>query len=216
MTEAADVWAAQGHSRPVLSFAASSALARQVESGAPADLYLSADSAWMDYLAKQRLLRPGSRAVLAGNRLVVVAPVESRVRLTAQRGFPLAHALGQGRLAMADPETVPAGRYAKAALQSLDVWPSVSGRLARAENVRAALALVERGAAPLGLVYATDARASRRVRVVAWLPVRSHPPIHYEVAVLRRSSHRDAAAFRQFLLSPAGKAILARHGFIAG
>lgn len=216
MTAAADSWTAQGHARPVLSFAASPALARQVESGAPADLFLSADSAWMDYLAERQLLRPRSRAVLAGNRLVLVAPPGSRTQLKPHAGFPLAAALGKGRLAMADPDTVPAGRYGRAALVALGTWPAVSGRIARAENVRAALALVERGAAPLGLVYATDARASRRVRVVGWFPVSSHPPIHYEVAVLRRSGSRDAAAFRQFLLSRQGQAILARHGFIAG
>lgn len=216
MTEAAAAWLARGHARPVVSFAASPALARQVESGAPADLYVSADSAWMDNLEQGNLLRSGSRAVLAGNRLVLVAPVGSHMRLALRPGVSLTAALGKGRLAMADPDTVPAGRYGKAALESLGVWPSVAGRIARAENVRAALALVERKAVPLGLVYATDARASQRVRVVGWFPAASHPPIHYEVAVLRRSNHRDAEAFRRFLLSNAGKAILTRHGFIAG
>ena len=216
LSEAADGWAAAGHSRPVLSFAASSALARQVESGAPADLFVSADSEWMDYLAGKRLLRSGTRAVIAGNRLVLVAPAGSRARLTVRRGFPLAAALGTGRLAMADPDAVPAGRYGKAALAWLGVWPEVSSRIARAENVRAALALVERKTVPFGIVYVTDARASRLVQVVGWFPVASHPPIHYEAAVLRRASHRDADAFRRFLLSRQGKAILAHHGFITG
>ena len=215
LTEAADAWAAKGHPKPVLSFAASSALARQVMAGAPADLFLSADEPWMDAVAKAGLLRPGSRVTLLGNRLVLIAPVSSPVRVTPARGFPLAKALGAGRLAVADPDAVPAGKYAKAALTRLGVWTSVAGRLAPAENVRAALALVERGAAPLGIVYATDARASRAVRVAGVFPASSHPPIRYPVAVLKASRHRDAAAFRAFLLSRQARAIFVRHGFSA-
>ncbi|MFZ5726670.1 MAG: molybdate ABC transporter substrate-binding protein [Pseudomonadota bacterium] len=215
LTEAADVWAARGHSRPILSFAASSALARQVIAGAPADLFLSADEPWMDAVAKAGRLRAGTRATLFGNRLVLIAPARSRVRLSPARGFPLARALGSGRLAMADPDAVPAGRYAKAALTHLGVWRSVAGRLAPAENVRAALVLVERGAAPLGIVYATDARASKAVRILGTFPGASHPPIRYPVAVLKASRHRDAAAFRAFLLSTQGRAIFTRHGFSA-
>lgn len=215
LTEAAGAWASRGHARPQLSFAASSALARQVLAGAPADLFISADEAWMDAVAKAGMLRPGSRATLVGNRLVLVAPVSSRVTLTPARGFPLAKALGGGRLAVADPDAVPAGKYAKAALTHLGVWRSVANRLAPAENVRAALALVERGAAPLGIVYATDARASRAVRVVGTFPASSHPPIRYPVALLKASRHSDAAGFRAFLLSKEGRAIFARHGFTA-
>lgn len=215
LTEAADAWAVQGHARPVLSFAASSALARQVIVGAPADIFLSADEPWMDAVAKAGRLRAGTRAALLGNRLVLIAPAASRVRLTPVRGFPLARALGSGRLALADPDAVPAGKYAKAALSHLGVWNGVAGRLAPAENVRAAMALVERGAAPLGIVYATDARASKAVRIVGIFPAASHPPIRYPVAVLKASRHRDAAGFRAFLLSKQGRAIFARHGFSA-
>ena len=213
MTDAADAWAARRHARPVISFAASSALARQVEAGAPVDLFVSADEEWMDYLAARALIVPGSRATLLANRLVLIAPADSRVRLTIARGFPLARALGNGRLAMADPAAVPAGRYGAAALTRLGVWTSVRARIAGAENVRAALALVERGAAPLGIVYATDARASTRVRVVGTFPADSHPPITYPIARLRASTNPEAEAFRRFLLSREGKAIFARRGF---
>ena len=215
LTEAADAWAAKGHPKPVLSFAASSALARQVIAGAPADLFLSADEPWMDAAAKAGMLRAGTRATLLGNRLVLIAPAASRARLTIARGFPLARALGSGRLALADPGAVPAGKYAKAALAHLGVWSGVAGRVAPAENVRAALALVERGAAPFGVVYTTDARASTAVRIVAVFPASSHPPIRYPVAVLKASRHRDAGAFRAFLFSKRGRAIFARHGFSA-
>ena len=215
LTEAADVWAAKGHARPIISFAASSALARQLLAGAPADLFLSADEPWMDAVAKAGLLRANSRTTLLGNRLVLIAPVSSRVKLTPARGFPLARALGTGRLALADPDAVPAGKYAKAALTALGVWTSVASKVAPAENVRAAMALVERGAAPLGIVYATDARASRSVRVVGTFPASSHPPIRYPVALLKASRHKDAAGFRAFLLSKQGRAIFARHGFSA-
>lgn len=215
LAEAADAWAAKGHPRPVLSFAASSALARQLLAGAPADLFLSADEPWMDAVAKAGLLRPGTRTTLLGNRLVLIAPVGSRVKLTPARGFPLARSLGNGRLALADPDAVPAGKYAKAALISLGVWNGVAAKLAPAENVRAALALVERGAAPFGIVYATDARASRAVRVIGTFPATSHPPIRYPVAVLKASRDKDAAGFRAFLLSKQGRAIFTRHGFSA-
>ncbi|KTE00357.1 molybdenum ABC transporter substrate-binding protein [Sphingopyxis sp. H038] len=215
LTEAANAWAAKGHAKPVLSFAASSALARQVMAGAPADLFLSADEEWMDAVAKAGLLRAGTRTTLLGNRLVLIAPASSKVRLTPARGFALARALGSGRLALADPDAVPAGKYAKAALTHLGVWASVAAKVAPAENVRAAMALVERGAAPLGIVYATDARASKAVRVVGVFPASSHPPIRYPVALLKASRSRDAAGFRAFLLSKQGRAIFVRHGFSA-
>ncbi len=210
LTDAADAWARGGHPRPVLSLAASSALARQVRAGAPADLFVSADEGWMDDLARAGLLAPGTRAVLAGNRLVVVAPRPNRVRLTIPT---LARTLAAGPLAMADPGAVPAGRYARAALERLGAWEAVRGGVVRAENVRAALALVERGAAPHGIVYATDARASSLVRVAGVFPAWSHPAIRYPVARLRASRHPDAEGFRRFLLSPGGQAIFARRGF---
>jgi molybdate transport system substrate-binding protein len=213
LSAAADRWAAKGHARPVLSFGASSALARQVEAGAPADLFLSADEEWMDALASKGLLRAGTRASFLTNQLVLIAPKASKARLVVGPRFPLARALGGGRLAMADPTAVPAGRYAKAALTYYRVWPAVAAKLAPAENVRAALALVNRGEAPLGIVYATDARASPAVRVVAIFPSISHPPITCPVAMLKSARHPEAEGFRRFLVSREGKAIFARHGF---
>lgn len=215
MTQAADAWTARGHDRPVLSFAASSALARQIRAGAPADLFLSADEEWMTDVQKAGFVMRGTRANLAGNRLVLVAPAGKPVRLRIARAMPIVRALGGGRLAMANPDSVPAGKYGQAALSALGVWPQLAGRIARGENVRAALALVERGATPLGVVYATDARASQGVVVVGTFPASSHPPIRYPLARLTTSRHRQAEGFRCFLLSPAGKAILARHGFTA-
>lgn len=213
LTAAADAWAAQGHDRPVLSFAASSALARQIEAGAPADLFLSADEPWMESIAAKGLVRRGWRAPLLTNRLVLIAPSGRAIRLPIRRGFPLARAIGDSRLAMADPDSVPAGKYGKAALMKLGVWSAVSGKVAAAENVRAALAMVERRQSPLGIVYETDARATRAVQIVGVFPAASHPAITYPLALLSRSSHPQATAFYRFLLSPRGKAIFRRYGF---
>ena len=213
LNAAADTWAGKGHLRPVISFAGSSALARQIETGAPADLFISADEAWMDHVSERGLVRPGSRASLLFNTLVLVAPASSAVRLTIAPRFPLARALGKGRLAMADSDAVPAGIYGRQALTRLGVWPLVSARVARAENVRAALALVASGEAPLGIVYATDALADRRVRVVGRFPNGSHALIAYPVATLAASRHREAEPFRRFLLSAEGRAVFRRFGF---
>ena len=213
LSAAAESWAKKGHPKPVLSFAASSALARQIAAKAPADLFFSADQEWMDYLAARNLIVSATRSDLLTNRLVIVAPVKSRASLLVRPGFPLAAALGGGRLALADPDAVPAGRYAKDALTRLKVWPSVEGSLARAENVRAALALVARGAAPLGIVYATDAGAEGSVRVVGWIPANVHAPIVYPLARLTASSNPEGEAFRRFLLSAEGKGIFRRYGF---
>ena len=221
LEDAADAWAeqgaeqgaGQGHARPVLSFAASSAAARQIEAGAPADLFVSADEEWMDELEGQDLLVEGSRAVLATNRLVLIAPAGSRIGIEPGPGFPLADALEGGRLAVAETGSVPAGRYAKAALVNLGVWEDVADRLAPAENVRAALQLVARGAAPLGITYASDALSEPAVEVVGEFPAASHPPIRYPLALVAAGGHPQAEAFRGFLLSPEGAAILARHGF---
>lgn len=210
---AADLWASRGHTKPTLSFAASSALARQVEAGAPADLFISADEEWMDTLAAKGLIRDQTRASMLGNALVLIAPANSTVALTASRGFALSSALRGGRLAMADPEGVPAGRYAKQALESLGVWNEVAGQLAAGDNVRAALALVAKGEAPLGIVYATDAAAEPKVRVVATFPAESHTPITYPIALLKTSRNGEAESFRSFLLSPEGQAVFRRYGF---
>lgn len=212
MTDAADAWAKRGHARPVVSFAASSALARQVMAGAPADLFVSADAEWMDVVEKAGRVASGTRAVLARGRLVVVTRA-GNPSAVATRGRALARVLGAGALAMADPDAVPAGKYGKQALRRLGAWESVASKVVRAENVRAALALVERGAATYGIVYATDARAAPGVRVAGLFPARSHAPIVYPVARLKASTSPDAEAFRRFLLSRGGAAILARRGF---
>jgi molybdate transport system substrate-binding protein len=210
----ADAWAAHGHPRPTLSFAASSALARQVESGAPADLFLSADEKWMDALQKDGKVAPGTRGDLLGNSLVLIAPKDSKATVDFTKPASLAAALGpKGKLSMADPASVPAGIYGKEALGKLGLWAGVEGKVASAENVRAALALVESGEAPLGVVYATDAKASARVRVVATFPETSHEPITYPVAVIAGAPSADAAGFRAFLASDQAQAIFARYGF---
>jgi len=212
LDEAAGRWAAQGHPRPVISYAASSALARQIAAGANADLFISADEPWMDEVQDKGLIRADSRRSFLTNRLVLVAPAGKTPALAIAQGFPLAQALGNGRLALADPEAVPAGKYAKASLTALGVWDAVKGRVAAGENVRAALAMVERGQAPLGIVYETDAKASAKVGVVGVFPPASHPPITYPLALLTTASP-EAEGFRSFLLSPEATAIFARHGF---
>lgn len=216
MTAAAARWAAMGHPRPVISFASSSALARQIEAGAAADVFVSADEEWIDELARHNLIAANTRVSLLSNRLVLVTPAAGRVRVDFRDRRRLAAQLGAGPLAMADTASVPAGRYGRAALQSLGVWKSVMPRIVQAENVRAAMALVERGVAPFGIVYATDARASKGVRVAAIFPQGSHKPIRYPIARLKASTSRDAEGFRRFLISPVGRAIFARYGFGAG
>ncbi|MDF0488803.1 molybdate ABC transporter substrate-binding protein [Sphingomonas sp. H39-1-10] len=213
MTAAADAWATQGHPRPVVSFAGSSALARQIEAGARADLFVSADEAWMDAIAAKHLIVPATRVTFLGNRLVIVAPAASRVRAPAG-GARLARFLSAGPLAMADP-AVPAGKYGRTALVRLGVLSAVQPHIVSAENVRATLALVERGVAPLGIVYATDARASAKVRIAGVFPETTHPPITYPVARLAASTNAEGEGFRRFLLSRAGKAIFVRYGFSA-
>ncbi len=208
-------WAARGNAPPRFSFAASSALARQVEQGAPADLFMSADEAWMDYLQARGLIVEGTRTAALGNALVLVAPAASAAQVALGRGADLLALLGPGgRIAAGDPAHVPAGRYAQAALEWLGQWPALAPRLARADNVRAALLLVERGEAPLGIVYATDAAASRGVRVLAAFPAESHPPIAYPFALTRRAAGNAAARdFLAFALSPAAAATWQRLGF---
>lgn len=200
LRELAAQWAARGNPAPRLSFAASSALARQIGQGAPADIVMSADEPWMDYLERRGLIVNATRSSPLGNALVLVAPANSSARAVLARGMDLAPLLGPGgRLAAGDPAHVPAGRYAQAALTWLGAWEALAPRLARAENVRAALMLVERGEAPLGIVYETDARASPGLRVVATFPEGSHPPITYPFALTRRAAgNADAHAFLAF------------------
>ncbi len=197
------------------SFASSAAIARQLEAGAPADIFISADAEWMDYAQRHGLIAPATRATVARGRLALIAPAGSAIRLRIGRGMPLAAGLGQaGRLAIGDPDAVPAGRYARAALQTLGAWNGVADRLARAENVRVALAYVARGEAPLGIVYETDARAEPRVRVIGIFPQSSHPPIVYPIALTRRASPA-ASGFLAFLRGAPGQAIFRRFGFLA-
>ncbi|MBL8549682.1 MAG: molybdate ABC transporter substrate-binding protein [Hyphomonadaceae bacterium] len=195
------------------SFAASSTLARQIEQGAPADLFVSADEPWMDYLEERGLLCAGGRIDLLSNRLALVAPAYARATLRIAPGFPLARALGQSRLAIADPASVPAGRYAEAALKSLGVWNDVQMKLARAENVRAALAFVARGEASFGIVYATDARIEPRVKIVDLFPEATHPRILYPAAIVNASAHPRAPAFLAALHAQWARAIFTRYGF---
>lgn len=194
------------------SYAASSAIARQIEQGAPADLFVSADSDWMDYLDQRGLTAASSRRDLLSNRLVLIAPKGSSLVLRIRRGMPLAVALGGGRLAVAGPD-VPAGKYAKASLSALGVWPSVAGRLAQAENVRVALQYVALGEAPLGVVYDTDALAEPRVRIVGFFPDASHPPIVYPAALTHRGNTASGRAFMRFLTGAEAARIFRRHGF---
>lgn len=209
-------WRAGG-GRPVrFSFAASSALARQIEQGAPADLFASADEEWMDYVQERGLLLPGTRVSALGNSLVLVAPADRATPpLALGRGTDLLALLGaNGRLATGDPSNVPVGRYARAALEWMGQWNAVSPRIARADNVRTALLLVERGEAPLGIVYATDAAASRGVRVLGTFPENSHPPVRYSFALTHRGAASEAArAFLRFSTGPETAAVYARFGF---
>lgn len=199
--------------KATVSYAGSNALAKQIEAGAPADVFLPADVDWLDYLDKRKLVRGGTRIDLLRNRLVLIAPAGSRVALRIAPGFELAAAVGAGRLAMANPDSVPAGRYGREALQSLRVWSGVEPRIARTENVRAALLLVARGEAPFGIVYATDALAERRVRIVDTFPENTHAPIVYPVAIVATSRSPYAQRFIDSLTSPAARAVWVRHGF---
>jgi len=195
------------------SFAASSALARQIESGAQADVFFAADTDWMDYLQARDLIDASTRVNLLGNRLVLIAPANGTLQLKIAPGFALAAALGKGgRLSTGDPDSVPVGKYAKSALTSLGVWSQVADRLVRADNVRTALVFVERGEAPLGIVYATDAAIDPGVRVVDTFPATSHLPIVYPIA-LTTGADTDAARFIAFLRGPAARAVFERYGF---
>ena len=204
--------AGTGH-HVVFSFAASSVLARQIENSEGADMFLSADLDWMDYLDKKNLMAPGTRKTLLGNHLVLIAPAGLKMAMKITPHFDLAAALGNSRLALADPASVPAGKYGKAALTSLGVWDSVQDKLAIAENVRAALAYVARGETTLGIVYNTDALIEPRVHVVGVFPDGSHAPILYPVA-LTKDAKPGAADFEKYLQSPAASAVFRKDGFI--
>jgi molybdate transport system substrate-binding protein len=197
-----------------INYAASSALAKQIEQAAPADIFFSADLDWMDYLEKRNLIQPGTRRTLLGNKLVLVAPHDSTATIDLGAGAKLGDLLGaDGKLAMANVDSVPAGKYGKAALTNLGLWDGVAGRVVQADNVRAALAFVARGEAPAGIVYQTDANAEPGVKVIGTFPEASHPPILYPVALTAASRSPDAKAFLEFLQSDAAKAAYQKQGF---
>jgi molybdate transport system substrate-binding protein len=197
-----------------VSYAASSALAKQIEEGAPADVFMSADLDWMKYLSDRNLIKVDTETQLLGNGIVLVAPADSKVETTIAENFDLAGLLGDGRLAMGDVKAVPAGKYGKAALESLGVWASVERKVAQAENVRAALKLVSTGEAPLGIVYKTDAVADPKVKVVGAFPESSHPPIVYPVAQTAGSKNAETPAFLKCLRSAKAKEIFEAQGFV--
>lgn len=206
-------WAARTGNRAKISYAASSALAKQIENGAPADIFISADLAWMDYLADRRLIEPATRSNLVGNDLVLVAPKGSGLHLTIEPGFPLASLLGGGRLSMANTDAVPAGKYGKAALQTLGVWDQVKGRVAQAENVRAALVMVSRGETPIGVVYKSDAISDPSVETVGTFPSSTHPAIVYPVSLIGSTASPEARSFLEELRSAQARAIFEKQGF---
>ncbi len=206
-------WHAETGGLATISYAGSSALAKQIEAGAPADVFISADLDWMNDLAAKNLISAGSEVQLLGNRIVLIAPADSAASTVIAPGFGLARLLGDGRLALADVKAVPAGKYAKAALETLGVWASVEGRVAQAENVRAALKLVAAGEAPLGIVYQTDANAEPKVKVIAAFPEETHPAIIYPAARISASQNPDAAAFLAYLQSKPAASIFKTHGF---
>ena len=204
--------AATGH-KVTISYGGSNTLAKQIEAGAPADLFISADLDWMDFVDGKGLVMAGMRVNLLRNALVLIAPASSTSSLKIAPGFALAAALGNNKLAMANPDSVPAGKYGKSALESLNVWSSVEKQVARAENVRAALALVSRGETPFGIVYATDAYADKGVRIVDTFPASSHPPIVYPAAILATSKSPAAKPLLDFLRSPPARATWEKYGF---
>lgn len=207
-------WAAKGHPAPRFSFDASSTLARQIEQGAPAAIFASADEPWADYLQTRGLLADGTRTSPLGNALVLIAPADQAAPVVLVRGVDLLPRLGAtGRIATGDPASVPVGKYAEAALRWLGVWDQLSPRLARAENVRAALLLVERGEAPLGIVYATDAAVAKGVATVGTFPAGSHPPISYPFALVKRGDTPEARALLAFLTGPEAAPVYRRLGF---
>jgi molybdate transport system substrate-binding protein len=214
LNQVATAYAAAGHAKPVFSYASSAQLARQIEQGARADMFISADEAWMDYLAERKLIVTASRASILSNKLVLVAPAASSMTLKIGSGFDLAGALKGGKLSMADPDSVPAGKYGKAALLSLGVWGAVEPSVAQAENVRAALRFVETGDAPAGIVYLTDALASGpKVKIVGEFLQASYPKISYPIALLK-GARGGAKAFADYLRSPTAIAIFRRQGFV--
>ena len=215
LTSVSEEWKTETGNEAVLSFAGSSALAKQIAEGAPADVFISADLDWMDNVEKQGLVKNGTRVSLLANRIVLVAPADSTAAVTIAPGFDLSGALADGKLAMANTESVPAGKYGKAALEKLGVWDAVGPKVAQAENVRAALLLVSRGEAPFGIVYETDAKVDPKVKILDRFPEDSHAPIVYPAAVLKEAKSPAAGAFIDYLKGEKAKAAFEAAGFTA-
>jgi molybdate transport system substrate-binding protein len=206
-------WQKETGKKATISYGASSALAKQLEQAAPAQMFISADLDWMDYVAQKNLIKPETRSNLLGNRIVLIAPKDRAQPVEIKAGFDLAKVLGDGRLSMANVDAVPAGKYGKAALEKLGVWGSVSGKIAQAENVRAALLLVSRGEAPAGIVYQTDAASDPNVKIVGTFPEDTHPRIIYPIALTAGANHPDAAAFLDYVKSAKAKPLFEAQGF---
>jgi molybdate transport system substrate-binding protein len=213
LSDVGKAYQAKTGAMPSLSFAASSVLARQIEASRGADIFMSADTDWMDYLDSRGLIAHETRKNLLGNKLVLIAPSDANVSLAIAPHFDLLGALKGGRLSLADPDTVPAGKYARTALTTLGVWNSVVNHIVNAENVRVALSYVARGEAPLGIVYATDAYGEKSVHIVATFPDNTHAAIVYPAA-LTRDARPEAKAFLDFLSGPEATAIFQKYGFI--
>jgi molybdate transport system substrate-binding protein len=213
LDEIAGQWQRQTGKKVAISYAASNNLIKQIEQGAPADIFISADLDWMDYGQQKNLIKSETRTNLLGNRIVLIAPKDSTVRIKVEKGLDLAAALNGGRLAMGSVDAVPAGKYGKAALEKLGAWDGVKDSIAQAESVRAALLLVSRGETPLGIVYQTDAASEPGVRIVGAFPEDTHPPIVYPAAMTKDSNNAIAADFLKYIRSPAAKPAFERQGF---
>lgn len=213
LTDISKLFEAKDKVKVTHSFASSSTLAKQIEQGAPANVFVSADLKWMDYLAEKKSIEPQSRFDLLGNRIVLIAPASSTAKIVISPKLDLPAILGKEKLAMGDPDHVPVGIYGKQALEKLGMWKGVESKVARAKDVRAALALVEREEAPLGVVYSTDAAITKKVKVVAVFPEDSHPPIVYPVALVKGKATPAAKSYLEFLKTPEAKAIFEKYGF---
>ena len=206
-------WTAQGHAPVIMTYAASSTLAQQIAAGAPADLYIAADLDWMDWLAARGIVRSDQRRLIAGNRLVLITQKDNPVTVSWDEPRSLLAALGQGRLAMADPRSVPAGKYGKAALDFFGLWGQLSDKIIPADHVRAVVTFVARKEAPLGVVYQSDVKADPLLKQVAAFPQQSHPPIVYPAAIVAHTQHPDVTGFLDYLTGPTAQARLRAEGF---
>jgi molybdate transport system substrate-binding protein len=213
LNEANDSFRSESGTRVVTTIGASTALAKQIEGGVSGDVFFAGDVASMDYLAERNLIKPGTRKDLLRNRLVLIAPANSRLALTVGPNFPLADAIGSGQLAIADPVSTPAGKYTQASLEYLGVWPSVRSKIAIPGGSRAVLAKVAQGEFPLGIIWQTDAAGEQGIRIVAVLPEASHPPIVYPLAILANSTNATVSSYLQYLLSPKATSFFQKRGF---